>query len=168
MPTTYANSINNNPIYAARAEADAAGNTLSTTYATKSELPDGVPAVTSSDDGKVLKASYTGGTGSFSWQTESGGGTTYTTGSTASVVISTDDTVVVNSADVTSITIGSAVNSCVVQWTVASTTTLPTITADTGNSYTYKAAGNNPTALTVGKTYQLSVLRDCWVIAEFG
>lgn len=97
-----------------------------------------------------------------------GGGTTYITGSAASVVVSADDTVVVNSVDVTSITIGSAVNSCVVQWTVNSTTTLPTIVADTGNSYTYKAAGNNPTALTVGKTYQLSILRDCWVIAEFG
>lgn len=73
MPTTFANTIDGNDIYAKRAECDAAGNTLSTTYATKSELPDGVPAVTSSDDGKVLKASYTGGTGSFSWETESGG-----------------------------------------------------------------------------------------------
>lgn len=76
MPTTFANTIDGNDIYAKRAECDAAGNTLSTTYATKSELPDGVPAVTSSDDGKVLKASYTGGTGSFSWETESGGGGT--------------------------------------------------------------------------------------------
>ena len=33
-----------------------------------------VPAVTSSDDGKVLKAAYSGGTGSYSWETESGGG----------------------------------------------------------------------------------------------
>lgn len=39
MSTTYANSINNNPIYADRAEKDAAGNTISTTYATKSEVP---------------------------------------------------------------------------------------------------------------------------------
>ena len=30
--------------------------------------------MTSTDDGKVLKASYSGGTGSFSWETESGGG----------------------------------------------------------------------------------------------
>lgn len=74
MPTTFANTIDGNDIFAKRAECDAAGNDLSTTYATKSELPDGVPAVTSSDDGKVLKASYTGGTGSFSWETESGGG----------------------------------------------------------------------------------------------
>jgi hypothetical protein len=74
MPTTFANSINSNPIYAARAEADAAGNLISSTYATKAELPEGVPTVTSSDDGKVLQASYSGGTGSVSWVTPSGGG----------------------------------------------------------------------------------------------
>lgn len=73
MPTTFANQINNNPIYADRAEKDAAGNTISTTYATKAELPEGVPTVTSSDDGKVLQASYSGGTGSVSWVTPSGG-----------------------------------------------------------------------------------------------
>ena len=35
---------------------------------------DEVPQVTSSDDGKVLTASYSGGTGSYSWQPASGGG----------------------------------------------------------------------------------------------
>ena len=35
---------------------------------------DAVPAVGVNDDGKVLKASYTGGVGSYSWQTGSGGG----------------------------------------------------------------------------------------------
>ena len=74
MPTTFANSINSNPIYAERAEKDAAGNTISTTYATKSELPSGVPSVTSSDDGKVLTADYTGGVASYSWETPSAGG----------------------------------------------------------------------------------------------
>ena len=39
MSQTYANSINSNPIYADRAEKDAAGNTISTTYATKQEIP---------------------------------------------------------------------------------------------------------------------------------
>ena len=40
-----------------------------------------VPQVGSGDDGKVLKASYSGGAGSYSWQPESGGGgTTYTAG----------------------------------------------------------------------------------------
>lgn len=38
-----------------------------------------VPAVTSSDNDKVLKASYSGGVGSYSWQTEQGG-STYTAG----------------------------------------------------------------------------------------
>lgn len=37
-----------------------------------------VPAVTSSDDNKVLKASYTGGVGSYSWENETG--TTYSAG----------------------------------------------------------------------------------------
>ena len=40
MSTTFANSINSNPIYADRAEHDAAGNDLQTTYATKAELPE--------------------------------------------------------------------------------------------------------------------------------
>ena len=85
MSTTFANSINSNPIYAERAEKDAAGNTISTTYATKGELPDGVPSVTSSDDGKVLKATYSGGSGSYAWATPSGGGTTYTAGNMISL-----------------------------------------------------------------------------------
>lgn len=41
---------------------------------------DEVPDVTSSDDGKVLTASYSGGTGSYSWQTAQGGGGSYTAG----------------------------------------------------------------------------------------
>ena len=39
---------------------------------------DEVPAVTSSDNGKVLKATYSGGSGSYSWETETGA--TYTAG----------------------------------------------------------------------------------------
>ena len=76
MPTTYANSINNNPIYAARAEADAAGNTLSTTYATKQEIPT-IPtivglvaganvSITESNNAVTIAATdttYTAGTG---------------------------------------------------------------------------------------------------------
>lgn len=102
MSTTFANSINSNLIYADRAEKDAAGNNISTTYATKSELPEGVPAVTSADNNKVLKASYSEGTGSYSWQTESGGGggTTYTAGDGIDI---TSDVI---SADVDGTTIG--------------------------------------------------------------
>lgn len=42
MPTTFANTIDNNPIYADRAEKDAAGNSIQTTYATKSEVNTGL------------------------------------------------------------------------------------------------------------------------------
>lgn len=44
---------------------------------------DEVPAVTSSDDGKVLKATYSGGQGSYAWGTETG--TTYTAGDAISI-----------------------------------------------------------------------------------
>lgn len=92
MPTTFANTINSNPIYADRAEKDASGNTISTTYATKSELPDGVPSVTSSDDGKVLQATYSGGAGSYSWETPSTG-PTYSAGNMISL---SNDTIAVS------------------------------------------------------------------------
>ena len=54
-----------------------------------------VPAVTSSDDSKVLKASYTGGVGSYSWEAESGGtvtdvevnGTSVVSGGVADITI---------------------------------------------------------------------------------
>lgn len=76
MPTTFANTINGNYIYAKRAEQDKDGNQIDTTYAKTSDIPTNVvPGVTSSDDGKVLKASYSDEQGgSYSWQTESGGG----------------------------------------------------------------------------------------------
>lgn len=67
MPTTFANTIDGNDIFAKRAECDAAGNDLSTTYATKSELPDGVPAVTSSDNNKTLVSTYNNDVGTYAW-----------------------------------------------------------------------------------------------------
>ena len=42
MPTTFANTINGNPIYAARAESDKDGNRIDTTYAKLSDIPPGV------------------------------------------------------------------------------------------------------------------------------
>lgn len=71
MSTTYARTINGNNIYAAICDADSAGNSITTTYATKSEVQaiDEVPAVTDQDNGKVLQASYSQGEGSFSWAT---------------------------------------------------------------------------------------------------
>lgn len=104
MPTTFANTIDGNDIFAKRAECDAAGNDLSTTYATKNEIPDGVPTVTSSDNNKVLKASYSGGVASYSWQNESGGGGggSYTAGTGIDItndVISVDTSVVATQTD---------------------------------------------------------------------
>lgn len=95
-------------------------------------------------------------------------GTTYSTGSGASTSITIDNSVVSMLVDPTNLTINAGVRQAVVQWTVASVTTLPTITAGTGNSYTYKANANNPSSLTVGKTYQLSILNDCYTVVEFG
>jgi len=59
---------------------------------------DEVPAVTSSDDGKILKATYSGGTGSYAWATEQGA--TYTAGDGIDI---TNDVI---SADVDGTTIG--------------------------------------------------------------
>ena len=39
MSTTYVRTVNGQTVYAALADADSAGNTITTTYATKSELP---------------------------------------------------------------------------------------------------------------------------------
>jgi hypothetical protein len=56
------------------------GVALSGSYNDLADKPtiSNVPAVTSSDDNKVLKASYTGGVGSYSWEDETG--TTYSAG----------------------------------------------------------------------------------------
>jgi hypothetical protein len=73
MSTTYCRLVNGNTIYAAITDADAAGNNIVNTYATKSEVAavEAVPSVGSSDDGKVLQASYDSGTGtgSYEWTT---------------------------------------------------------------------------------------------------
>lgn len=82
MPTTFANTISldggttNLPIYADRAEKDAAGNNLQTTYATKSELPSAnqlVPTSTSADANKVLTVNSQG---NAEWTTAAPGGVT--------------------------------------------------------------------------------------------
>lgn len=57
MSTTYVNTIDSLPLYADRAEKDAAGNTITTTYATKSEIPT-VPVTDVEVDGSsVVNAS---------------------------------------------------------------------------------------------------------------
>lgn len=64
--------------YSAGTGIDITNNTISvdtTIVATQTDLSgiEQVPAVTSSDNGKVLTATYSGGTGSFAWATPSGG-----------------------------------------------------------------------------------------------
>lgn len=78
-----------------------------TVVATQTDLSgiDDVPEVTSSDDGKVLTAAYSGGTGSYSWVTPSGG-TSYTAGTGIDITgdaISVDTTVVATQTDLTGI-----------------------------------------------------------------
>ena len=119
-----------------------------------------LPDASGATSGQVLTADGSGGS---SWQNAPG--TAYVSGSSASVSLSADNTVVTNSVDVTSITVGAGVKSAVVQWVVDSTTTLPTVTDGTN---ALKANANNPAGLTVGKTYQLSILNDCYTIVEFG
>lgn len=60
---------------------------------------DEVPAVTSSDDGKVLKATYSGGTGSYAWESEpvilgltAGSNVTITEANNAVTIAATDTT----------------------------------------------------------------------------
>ena len=121
-----------------------------------------VPGYTTSEDGKVLGVVDNSGTAELQWVNA---GTTYASGSSASVSLSADNTVVTNSVDVTSITVGAGVKSAVVQWVVASTTTLPTVVDDNNNPL--KASVNNPASLTVGRTVQVSILNGTWVCAEF-
>ena len=64
MPTQFANTLNTHPIYADRAEKDAAGNTIATTYQEKLTAGTGITI----DSSNVISA--TGG----------GGGSTYTAG----------------------------------------------------------------------------------------
>lgn len=92
------------------------------------------------------------------------GGLGYENASTASVTLSVNDLVVSDSVDVTSITVNPGVTSGIVQWVVNSTTTLPTVTDGTN---ALKAAVNNPSSLTVGRTVQVSILNGTWVCAEF-
>lgn len=75
--------------YTAGTGIDITNDTISvdtTVVATQTDLSgiEQVPTVTSTDDGKVLTASYSGGTGSFAWAAAPGG-TTYTAGNMISL-----------------------------------------------------------------------------------
>jgi hypothetical protein len=92
------------------------------------------------------------------------GGLGYESASSASVTLSVNDLVVQDSEDVASIEVNPGVTSGIVQWTVASRTTLPTVT---DGRHSLKASVNNPASLTVGHTVQVSILNGTWVCAEF-
>ena len=163
MSTTFANQINGNDIYAKRAECDAAGNTLSTTYAKTADLAtvatsgdwddlsdkptilgmvagsnvtitegndsitiaatdttysagtglslsgttfsnsDPLPAHTSTESGKVLGVDSNG---DLDWVNQSGGGSTYTAGTGIDItsdVISVDTATVAMKSDIPSV-----------------------------------------------------------------
>lgn len=77
MSQTFANSINSNPIFAARSTADADGNNIASTYATQSTVSAirQVPAASSSDQNKVL--GVTDAQGTVGW-VQGGGANTHT------------------------------------------------------------------------------------------
>ena len=60
MPTQFANTLNNHPSYADRAEKDAAGNTITTTYQEKLTAGTGITI----DSSNVISATGGGGGGS--------------------------------------------------------------------------------------------------------
>lgn len=62
MSTTYARTINGNLIYSSITDADSNGNSITSTYATKTEVGQvrQVPASTSSDEDKVLTVNSSG------------------------------------------------------------------------------------------------------------
>lgn len=93
------------------------------------------------------------------------GGLGYENASTASVTLSVNDLVVSDSVDVTSITVDSGVTNGIVQWTIDSNTTLPTVVD--GNNNALAASVNNPSSLTVGRTVQVSILNGTWTCSEF-
>ena len=61
MPTQFANTLNNHPIYADRAEKDAAGNTITTTYQEKLTAGTGITI----DSSNVISATGGGGGGTY-------------------------------------------------------------------------------------------------------
>ena len=88
----------------AQEQADwAQTNTAAVDFIKNKPTINNVPAVGSSDDGKVLTANYTGGVGSYSWTTPSGG-SSYTAGNGISIA---NDTISAK-VDGSSITVNSS------------------------------------------------------------
>lgn len=67
----------------------------------------------------------------------------------------------ISTDDIISLTNSGNVDSVVIQWTAANSTIIPIMP----NGY-YEASAD-PAILTVGKTYQLSILNNCYAVVEF-
>jgi hypothetical protein len=124
------------------------------------EVANPVPSTSGVVIGSVLAIKSSG----IGMEWVEGGVPYYTESSSAYVGVHTNNEVVTSTADVTSIVVDANVKSAIVQWVVASTTTLPTVTDGTNP---LKASVNNPASLTVGRTVQVSILNGTWVCAEF-
>jgi len=144
MSTQFANTLNNHPIYADRAEKDAAGNTITTTYQEKLTAGTGITI----DSSNVISA--TGG----------GGGSTYTAGNGIDI---TSDVI---SVKVTSPTAGDIVtldnNGHLVDSGVAPSDLQPKLTAganitiDANNVISSSGGGGGGTSYTAGTGIDIS------------
>lgn len=142
MPTQFANTLNNHPIYADRAEKDAAGNTIATTYQEKLTAGTGINI----DSSNVISAT-------------GGGGSTYTAGN--GIDISSD----VISVQVTSPNAGDIVTlDCdghLVDSGVAPSDLQPKLTAGTNitidaNNVISASGGGGGTSYTAGTGIDIS------------
>lgn len=116
----------------AQEQADwAQSNTAAVDFIKNKPTINNVPVVSSSDDGKVLTANYTGGVGSYSWVTPSGG-SSYTAGNGINIA---NDTISAK-VDGSSITVNSSGE---LQATASSLQTKPLV-AGTGITFTASAS----------------------------
>ena len=161
----------NDPAYIAH-KPNLAAVATSGDYSDLSNTPtiNNVPAVTSSDDNKVLKASYTGGVGSYSWENETG--TTYTAGNGIDISnneISVDTTVVATQTDLSSKqdTLTAGTNIQINGSTISATDTTysagtgiditgTTISADTSVLATQTDLSSKQDELTAGSNIQIN------------
>lgn len=144
MPTQFANTLNNHPIYADRAEKDAAGNNIATTYQEKLTAGTGITI----DSSNVISA--TGG----------GGGSTYTAGNAIDI---TSDVISVqvtspNAGDIVTLDCdGHLVDSGVAPSDLQPKLTAGTnITIDANNVISASGGGGGGTSYTAGTGIDIS------------
>lgn len=142
MPTQFANTLNNHPIYADRAEKDAAGNTIATTYQEKLTAGTGITI----DSSNVISAT--------------GGGSTYTAGNGIDI---TSDVISVqvaspNAGDIVTLDCdGHLVDSGVAPSDLQPKLTAGTnITIDANNVISASGGGGGGTSYTAGDGISIS------------